>query len=183
MFLMLQLFQADLSPWLEFNREAIANGQWWRLVTGHWLHTNSWHLMMNLGGFVLIICLHGMYYNGKVLLSLLLVGSLCTGLGLFWLSPSTEIYVGLSGFLHALLVCGCLIDIRRHWSSGWLILIATFGKVFWEQLHGASQDVATLIAADVAIDAHLFGACTGLLLFGGWCLHARQAQVQQIHLS
>lgn len=179
LFFLLQFFQADIGPWLEFNRAAIAQGQWWRLITGHWLHTNSWHLWMNMGGFGLILLLHGMYYNGKVLFSLLLGGSLLTGLALYWFSPATDIYVGLSGFLHALLVCGCLIDIRRHWSSGWLILIATFGKVFWEQLQGASTEVSTLIAAEVAIDAHLFGAFAGFLLFAGWVFHAQQNQVQQ----
>ncbi len=171
--LLLQLFQADLTPWLEFDRQAIGHGQWWRLVTGHLVHTNHWHLLMNLGGFLLILLLHGMYYSGRALICLLLAGNLIIGLCLYWLSPAIELYLGLSGFLHALLVCGCFIDIQRHWSSGWLILIATFAKVVWEQINGASQEVATLISAEVAIDAHLYGAFVGLLLFSGWYLAAQ----------
>ena len=181
LFMLLQLFQADLHPWLEFNRQAIADGQWWRLLSGHLVHTNSWHLLMNLAGFILILLLHGMYYSGRSLIALLIAGNLLIGLALFWFSPDIQIYLGLSGFLHALLVCGCLIDIQRNWSSGWLILAATFGKVLWEQYRGASQDVAALIGAEVAIDAHLYGALAGLVLFGG-CYFAEQLkQLQHSH--
>ncbi len=181
LFLLLQLLHADLHPWLEFNRQAITDGQWWRLLTGHWIHTNSWHLLMNLAGFVLILLLHGMYYSGKSLITLFIAGNVLIGLALFWFSPDIQIYLGLSGFLHALLVCGCLIDIQRNWSSGWLILVATFGKVLWEQYRGASQDVAALIGAEVAIDAHLYGALAGLLLFAGWFFAGQLKQVQHSH--
>lgn len=181
LFLLLQLFQAELQPWLAFDRQAITAGQGWRLLTGHLLHTNSWHLLMNLAGFILILLLHGMYYSGRGLLLLLMAGNLLIGLALYWFSPEIQIYLGLSGFLHALLVCGCLIDIQRNWSSGWLILVATFGKVLWEQYRGASQDVAALIGAEVAIDAHLYGALTGLVLFAGYYFSQQIKQLPPSH--
>lgn len=181
LFMLLQLFQADLHPWLEFNRQAITDGQWWRLISGHLVHTNSWHLLMNLAGFILILLLHGMYYSARSLITLFIAGDLLIGLTLYWFSPEIQIYLGLSGFLHALLVCGCLIDIQRNWSSGWLILVATFGKVLWEQYQGASQDIATLIGAEVAIDAHLYGALVGLVLFAGWYFTGQLKQLQHSH--
>lgn len=163
--ILLHLFQQPLLALLEFNRTAIYEGQWWRLLTAHLFHTNNWHLLMNLGGFVLIMLLHGAYYSNRRFILNLVLGNLLIGLALLYWSPDISFYVGLSGWLHALLVCGCCIDIERHWSSGWLILLAVFGKVAWEQWQGASNEVVTLIGADVATDAHLFGAIVGLLLY------------------
>lgn len=174
--IVLHLLGPEAAAWLEFDRNAIDQGQWWRILTGHFLHTNHWHLAMNLGGFALIMLLHGMYYRPLLLWSNLLFGCVLIGLALLFWSPQISIYVGLSGWLHGLLVCGCCIDIQRQWSSGWLILAAVFGKVGWEQWQGASQDVVTLIDADVAVDAHLYGAIIGLLLFAiSWCVHHSKA--------
>lgn len=169
--ILLHLLQAKLQPFFEFDRSAIYDGQWWRLLTGHLFHTNTWHLLMNLGGYVLIMLLHGAYYSNRRFMLNLLLGNLLIGLTLLCWSPDISIYVGLSGWLHALLVCGCCIDIERHWSSGWMILLAVFGKVLWEQWQGASTEVVTLIGADVATDAHLYGVFVGLLLYLSMLFH------------
>ncbi|MEC8786129.1 MAG: rhombosortase, partial [Pseudomonadota bacterium] len=38
-------------------------------------------------------------------------------------------------------------------------------KVGYEQIDGSSEQVANLIDAKVAVDAHLFGALTGIAIF------------------
>ncbi|MEP7766379.1 hypothetical protein, partial [Sanguibacter sp. 26GB23] len=48
--------------------------------------------------------------------------------------------------------------------TGWLLLIGILIKVGHEQIFGASQDIADLINATVAIDAHLFGTISGLTI-------------------
>jgi len=174
--IVLHLLRPELSPWLEFDRSAIYQGQWWRILSGHFMHTNTWHLVMNIGGLALITLLHGTYYRPLQLWGILLFGNILIGLALLFWSPQISIYVGLSGWLHALLVCGCCIDIQRQWSSGWLILLAVFGKVVWEQWQGASQDVVTLIEAEVATDAHMYGAVIGLLLYATLLFVRRFAQ-------
>lgn len=160
------LFSNDLTPLLQFDRQAVIAGEWWRLWTGHLLHTNSWHLLMNLAGLVVITMLHGNYYQRWQFLFLLLSGFAMISLGLLFWSPAIGLYVGLSGWLHTLLVYGACEDVRRHWSSGWLILAGVAAKVGWEQWQGASSDLVMLIEADVATDAHLYGAVCGVLLFG-----------------
>ena len=52
-----------------------------------------------------------------------------------------------------------------------MILLAVFGKVLWEQWQGASTEVVTLIGADVATDAHLYGVFVGLLLYLSMLFH------------
>ena len=49
--------------------------------------------------------------------------------------------------------------------SGWLLLIGLAIKVGYEQIDGSSEQVANLIDAKVAVDAHLFGALTGIAIF------------------
>lgn len=162
---LLALFQPQLVSYLQYDRQALLSGQWWRLWTGHLLHTNSWHLVMNLAGLAVITMLHGNYYRRGQFLFLLCAGCLLISLALLFWSPAIGLYVGLSGWLHALLVFGACEDIRRNWSSGWLILAGVAAKVCWEQWQGASADLVTLIEADVAVDAHLYGALCGALLF------------------
>ena len=161
----LAVFNHELTPLLQFDRQAILSGEWWRLWTAHLLHTNSWHLLMNLAGFVVIIMLHGNYYRSCALGFLLLAGFVLISLALMFWSPAISLYVGLSGWLHALLVYGACEDVRRQWSSGWLILAGVSAKIAWEQWQGASSDLVMLIEADVAVDAHLYGAIAGLMLF------------------
>jgi len=36
--------------WLQFSREDIENGQWWRFITGNWVHLTWRHWMMNAFG-------------------------------------------------------------------------------------------------------------------------------------
>ena len=46
------LFALGIDDALAYRRELILEGQWWRLLSGNFLHTNIWHLAMNLAGFV-----------------------------------------------------------------------------------------------------------------------------------
>ncbi len=155
------------APWqalLEYNRAAISEGQLWRLLTGHFLHSNAYHLLMNVVGLVLIMLIHAKLPKrlafGWQLLSL----SVATGLGLYLFAPNTLIYVGLSGALHGVLCYGAVIDIRQGFQSGYLILLGVLVKVVGEQLSGPDVQLATQIAAEVAIDSHLIGALAGCVL-------------------
>ena len=47
----------------------------------------------------------------------------------------------------------------------WILFIAVWLKIIYEQIFGQSDLVASLIDANVAIDAHLYGALVGLLIF------------------
>jgi rhomboid family GlyGly-CTERM serine protease len=156
---------------LRYNRADISNSQYWRLFTGHLLHSNNWHLLMNLAGLLLAMLLHGSYYRGKMLTLQWLLCGLAISLALYYYSPEIHIYVGLSGLLHAMLTLGALKDIQLKLSTGWLLLAGLTGKVGWEQWQGPDAELAELINASIAIDAHLYGVCSGLglgLLLYGW---------------
>jgi rhomboid family GlyGly-CTERM serine protease len=147
-----------------YDRNQLDNFQWWRLITGHFLHTNTPHLLLNTAGVALLWALHGHYYNASRYLIQLLVLCLGTAIGLYLFNQQMQWYVGLSGVLHGLFIIGAYFDIKHSFKIGWLMLIGVWIKVIHEQIFGASEEVAELIAANVAVDAHLFGTITGSII-------------------
>ena len=146
-----------------YQRELIIQGEIWRLFTGHILHTNGFHLLLNLAALIMLWALHGRFYTIKNYTALFLFCSIVTSLGIFYHSPLLMQYVGLSGVLHGIFVFGATMDIWSKDKTGYLLFIGVWIKIAHEQVYGASSDVSELIEANVAIDAHLWGAIGGLI--------------------
>lgn len=162
--IILALIEPLSSDLLAYDRRQLNHFQWWRLITGHFLHTNTMHLLLNLAGLILLWALHGHYYRNARYLTIFFMLCLGTSGGLYLFAPQMQWYVGLSGVLHGLFIIGAYFDIRKKFKTGWLMLIGVWVKVIHEQIYGASDDIAQLIAANVAIDAHLFGTITGCII-------------------
>ena len=146
-----------------YHRDLIAQGEVWRLFTAHLLHTNSIHLLLNLAALTMLWALHGHFYTIKNSIALFMFCALFTSLGIFYATPSLIQYVGLSGVLHGVFVFGAIMDINAKDKSGYLLFIGVWLKIAHEQIYGASSDISDLIEANVAIDAHLWGAVSGLV--------------------
>lgn len=158
----LHFLPESLRSGLEYHRAEPE--QVWRALTGHLLHSNHWHLVMNLGALLLMLMLHQLYYSLHSFAFLLLAGCVGISVLLYLFSPDIQIYVGLSGWLHCFITAGALLDIKHKIQSGWLILLGVIAKVAYEQWQGPDAELAALIDANVAIDAHLYGVICGLLL-------------------
>lgn len=161
--LMAFLFDNLLAEVFIYQRELISQGELWRLMTGHFFHTNGYHLLLNCAALFMLWSLHGHYYNVTNYSILFLCSAIICSLGLYFFKPSIIQYVGLSGVLHGIFVWGALMDIRAKEKTGYLLFVGVWLKIGHEQLYGASEDVISLIDASVAIDAHLWGAIGGLL--------------------
>lgn len=159
----LEIMKPNSVELLGFIPEHLANGEIWRAITGQLLHTNLNHLMLNVLGLVLVWALHGEYYSAKHYSAVLTTSLALIGVGLAFTYSNTH-YSGLSGVLHALLVYGAILDVSKSVKTGWLILIGIGLKVAYEMTFGAANSTAQLIAANVAVEAHLIGAFTGLIM-------------------
>ncbi|MDI5834345.1 rhombosortase [Shewanella xiamenensis] len=157
------LFTPSVDTLLAYRRSDISDDQWWRLITGNLLHTNHWHLLMNLAGLWVVLFLHHFHYQLRGLTVLFILLCLFEGIGLYLGYPQLLGYVGLSGMLHGLFTFGAVQDIRRKMRSGYLLMIGVIVKVGHEQFYGASDDVTAMIGARVATEAHLVGLICGLV--------------------
>lgn len=172
LFLLLALLPgaADL---LCYQRDAIAGGEWWRVFTGHFVHLNLSHALMNAVGTVLLALVLRDELPARGWWMLVLVAPFAISLGLWWKQPGLISYVGFSGVLHGLLYCAVLRLLPKAPVLALGMLAVLVARQAWEQTAGYDPDyLQGLIHGRVMPDAHLFGALTGSA-FGLWAL-ARQ---------
>ncbi len=97
---------------LVFDRSAIADGELWRLVTGHLVHSDGTHALWDIGALALIgYLMAGQGWRREAIA--FGVGVLAVNLGLWWGLPGLERYCGLSGVLNTLMVVA-LADLWRR---------------------------------------------------------------------
>jgi rhomboid family GlyGly-CTERM serine protease len=159
---------------LAFERVPLAAGQYWRLITGHFIHLNLHHALMNSAGLVML----GLYFRRDFSLpawiGLILLSSLTISLGLWWTQPGLVAYVGFSGVLHALLYAGILLSWKEMPRINAVVMLLLVARLAWE--HSPAYDPAYLagwIHGLVAPAAHFFGALTGLA-WGLVCLYRQR---------
>lgn len=157
----LQLVPAEA---VYFERQAIAQGELWRLLSGHFVHLNWSHFALNMAG-LFMLWLFFRHYQRQVdwLRAILLIALLCSA-GLY-ADGQLASYVGFSGVLHGLFVLGALYERRRYLLSGWVLLGLLLGKLVWEQWQGALPGSEALSGGRVAVNAHLYGALAGLFYY------------------
>jgi rhomboid family GlyGly-CTERM serine protease len=170
----LLLHASELGDAFEYRRAFLANEPW-RLLTGHLVHINWPHAVINAAALVIVARLFapdlGAARQGMVLVS----AGVVIGLGLAALAPGILWYRGLSGVLHALFFAGAakwLFSERSHAVRRLWLPVALFAggwvKVALEQPVGGALPYADWLGAAVVPQAHLLGAAwgsvTGLLL-------------------
>ncbi len=145
-----------------YDRFAVAGGEVWRLLSGHWMHGDTGHLAWNLGA---LLILGGIVetHSRLVLLLGLLVGSLAVDGWLWFLVPGMRQYCGLSGVLNTLLVLALAILWRRG-TRGSILGIggASMLKILLEIAGGGALITQTAWVAVPA--AHLAGWLAGAAL-------------------
>jgi len=88
-----------------FDRVAIAQGQWWRLLTAHWVHSDVAHAGWDIGALLLFGVVFEQRLRWRLPAALLLASAAVSG-WLWWGLPELTYYCGLSGILNALLALG-----------------------------------------------------------------------------
>lgn len=156
------IFQAvDLVQELRFDRIAILNGEWWRLLSGNLVHLGWSHLLLNLSGLAVICYLVGHALSARQWLIVFIACLLGVGTGLLLIDLQLTWYVGLSGVLYGLLIAGAIADFTANrWISG-VLIVYTVGKIGHEQFYGAAAASELLAGGKVIVNAHLYGLVSG----------------------
>jgi len=145
----------ELAAALLLDRPAVAQGQWWGLWSGHLLHLDLSHALLNLGALAVILMLAWRQRMLAELAVAALVAMPLLSLALLWLDPQLDWYAGLSGLLHGLLV---MVLVRRGDMLAIVLLLLLVAKLACEWRfgsHGQQFEVVTL--------AHRLGAALGVL--------------------
>lgn len=143
-----------------YERAAVAAGQWWRFVTGHLVHLDAHHALLNAVGFALLWALFARSYSPRQWLLALALCMLVIDAGFWLLSPELAWYVGASALLHGVFACGCLAWIRTGDRMGLVAFALLLAKLAWEHFSGPLPFMG---ARPVVTIAHLYGAAGGVL--------------------
>ena len=146
---------------LRYERVAIAAGEWWRLITAHFVHIDLEHTVLNIMGLVLMWAIFARDLAPRQWLLVTLVVLLAIDAGLWFRDTGVEWYVGASGALHGFMAAGTYAHVRRGDLDGWILVIFIVLKLGYEQLHGALPFSET--GMPVVVNAHLYGALGGFV--------------------
>lgn len=150
---------------LEYQRAGLAEGQLWRLLSGHLVHLDVTHLLFNLAGLLVLWLLYGNEWRARRWLQIIGLSMLAIDAGLWLLAPQVQWYVGASGVLHGMWAAGAWAQLRRRDALATVSLLLLIVKLAWEQSGGGSVVLGQL---PVVVEAHLYGTVGGLL--GAWAL-------------
>jgi rhomboid family GlyGly-CTERM serine protease len=167
----LELFRLD--------RSLVFSGQGWRLLSGHLVHLNTPHLMLNLLALFLLTELLWRDLDWRHGNALMLFAALGTSCSLLAWHPELAWYAGLSGMLHGVWA-GCALHGLRPaaksgqagWPAQYRISIIAIGllmlKLGAEFYFGPSQRTAQAIGGPVIAVAHAYGAFCGIIYMLAW---------------
>lgn len=141
-------------------RTAVAQGEIWRLWTGHFVHGSSDHYAYDVGAAAVLCAAFGPLRRLWLLAPILSVALLVT-------LPGLEYYYGLSALLH-----GWVVVIAARMSAeerglraslAFLLVLAVFAKALTETLLGVSLFTSDLdFGGPVLHASHFVGAAVGI---------------------
>lgn len=154
----------SVAVWLRYDRQAVSDGEFWRLFSGHLVHASGPHAALNLAGLGLLSLLFAPALPAVRWAVVFVSLALATGSALYFLEPALAWYVGLSGVLHGMYIVGVAGDCARvtsHTCLLWAVMGVklTLEQLGWLHAGGTPDD-------RIVVNAHLYGALAGLVAAG-----------------
>ncbi len=156
--LMLVLLQTNMSLFV-FDREAISQGEWWRLLTAHFTHSSTSHAFWDVLAFTGVTYYLSQYSIKQMLVSVFM-GIAAVDILLLSALSSLDYYCGLSGILFSPLLLICYHFLKENSVVvGALPLLIVCAKIFSEVYFQNTLFVDT--AWQAYPEAHLAGLMAG----------------------
>ena len=157
-------FGGELNPLLQYERDRVLAGEWWRLITGHLVHLDAAHLAVNA---VVILAWLSLFDERSLgwILSASCCYALLAGLGLLIFSAELTWMLGASAITYAL-VGGSAFRalLRGPRLLGAAVLGALGLKALAEQAWGLESWLSHFVDYPIASEAHVYGIAAGIVL-------------------
>jgi membrane associated rhomboid family serine protease len=153
-----QFYTRDLIPWGAIYQPAVKQGEWWRLLTGMFLHGGAFHLLMNM----LSLYLAGIFLEGFMGSKKFAVGYLVTGIAAGLISMAWHdkpvVAVGASGAIFGLygILLSLVISKKLEAASKKVMLVFLAATAGYSLLMG-------FLSEGIDNSAHLGGLVSGLI--------------------
>jgi len=154
----------------DYSRAAISDGQLWRLLSGHFVHLNTTHLLMNSLGLLAIVSVFGQALGGARPVWLSISIGLGISLGLWFGEPQLQLYAGASGVVHGLFAAGIVLAHDLSMRFRLVAAAALMAKLILETQFNTGS--AEMIGALVIHAAHQWGALWGAVLASAYVAFA-----------
>ena len=157
---------------LQYDRAAIADGEVWRLLSGHWVHSSFDHFFWDVLAFGALGAACELRGRRRFLVCVV-VAAIAISLAIWWVLPGMSVYRGLSGIdsaLFGLLFVELLRDgIRDHKRDQVVFAVVCFVafafKISYELIAGRNVFVETAGLGWVGVPlAHIAGASVGVVM-------------------
>ncbi len=162
--LLMLVFQLVGPELLRYQTVLIHQHQWWRFLSGHWVHANWVHFALNMAGFMLCVALTEPGW--KLLQWLWRIIALSVGISaaFWWLQPQIGWYVGFSGVLFGVYVLAAIHSWPQQRLMSSLLLAVVVLKIILDSWSSVKITSTDLIGVPVLVEAHLYGVITALVI-------------------
>lgn len=149
---------------LVYDRSAIAAGEWWRLLSGHLVHSDGAHALWDISALAIIGSM--MESQGRCrMLAAAVAGVLAVDLCLWFGLPELSRYCGLSGILNTLFVVAMVDLWQGRRQLLFLLALLGLGIKLWLEC-SAGQSLVVSTAWPALPESHLAGVAGAVLLLG-----------------
>ncbi len=162
--ILLGIAGSDLASVLEYERSGIIAGEWWRAITSHFVHLDSFHLTGNLIGMLAWGYLFDERESVRAVVLKLLTYALAICAGVLVFNEQIQWILGASGLIHALIAGSALrlaIETRRP--LGIVVLSVLLLKVVAEQQLDLASWMESIAEYPIVSVAHVYGVAAGLI--------------------
>lgn len=161
-------FLPSIGTILIYDRKSILGGEWWRLITGNFVHYTVAHLTFDVAALLVVGTILEQQCNRYLWLVYFTAGT-AIGLVVYFVLPELRYYGGLSGIVTAAIVYLCMSGINKLCDLRWLylsVLVLVAIKIGVEFSSGTSLLVSMESQPFVSVpESHLAGACTAFLVY------------------
>lgn len=154
----------DISAELRWDRALISEGEVWRLLSGHLVHSGWPHALVNLAALILLATVLGNTFPARTWLALMPATAVVVGTGLM-MDGIWDRFIGFSGVLHGLIAAALSANTLRaaRWKNYHAAGLAALWLKVLVECVGFAPAPAWL-DVPVAVTAHLWGALAGTVL-------------------